>query len=159
MELAGTIIEEQSKKHKDTILIPTEIIPTILEFLTTKMTMQKQDPNIQSACVRVLTALSYQHCEAVCDAVLKYFQTGRLPSYYVLKCLADIAKCNPIEFTSRASDVFAKVTPVLGQVKKNGEIKIFTLGMFFKKYIILNDVLLGYNNIRIGTVFRSNINI
>jgi len=43
--------------------------------------------------------------------------------------LADIAKCNPIEFTSRASDVFAKVTPVLGQVKKNGEIKIFTLGL------------------------------
>ena len=48
-----------------------------------------------------------------------------------MKTFADMAKENPMQFVHRASDVWGKIIPVLGLVKRPVDQKIFTLGMYY----------------------------
>merc|ERR1712154_271165 len=70
-----------------------------------------------------------ENCSGAIEAILKHFKTGAIPSYYVLKSLADTAKSNPIAFTLKLSEIFTKITPILALVKKPDHVQIFTLAL------------------------------
>ena len=73
--------------------------------------------------------MSNQHCEKVVSSVLQHFKSGQMPSYFVMKCLADISQTNPIEFVSKLSEIYGRVVPVLGGIKRPIDQSVFTLGM------------------------------
>ena len=134
ISLTASIIEEETcGDDKDELLSSECDLPKhIIKFATLQMTTMKNQPQVQNNAVKLLVALSYQNCEAVVDSILQYFKTGQIPSYYVLKSLADTAKSNPIPFTAKLSEIFTKITPILAMVKKPDHIQIFTLGIHFK---------------------------
>merc|ERR1712228_551019 len=110
-------------------LLSEDLPKHIIQFATLQMTTMKNQPQVQNNAVKLLVALSYQHCESVVESILKYFKTGAIPSYYVLKSLADTAKSNPIAFTEKLSEIFTKITPILAMVKKPDHVQIFTLAL------------------------------
>lgn len=129
IDLCSYIIDDKGKNENALEkLIPETIISSVIQFCTNEMSINKH-PEVQNASVKMLVALSFQNCKLVTDYILQYFKTGKLPSYYTLKALADIASANPIAFVDRLGDVFGKITPVLGLVSKSTEMKIFTLGI------------------------------
>eukprot|EP01084_Bolivina_argentea_P137956 242957_1 len=118
IQLTASIIEEETCGDNKLELLDKQLSHNIIRFATQQMTLMKNQPQVQNNAVKLLVALSYQHCEDVVDSILKYFKTGVIPSYYVLKSLADTAKSNPLPFTAKLSEIFTKITPILAMVKK-----------------------------------------
>lgn len=144
IQLCASIIEEETcGDNKDELLSADDNLPThIIKFATNQMTTMKNQPQVQNNAVKLLVALSYQNCSDVVESILQYFKTGSIPSYYVLKSLADTAKSNPIPFTEKLSEIFTKITPILALVKKPDHIQIFTLGMPYIAGLSLNPFYL-----------------
>eukprot|EP01083_Nonionella_stella_P268717 908678_1 len=129
LQLIASIIESETCGDHKAELLDAELAQHMIRFATLEMTLMKNQPQVQNNAVKLLVAMSYQHCTGVIDSVLSYFKTGHIPDYYVLKTLADTAKNNPIAFTDKLSEIFTKITPILALVKKADHIQIFTLAL------------------------------
>merc|ERR1712228_50611 len=129
IELISQIIEQETSGDDKEQLLDEDLSKNIIKFGTMQMTEMKNQPQVQNNAVKLLVALSFQNCSSVIESILKYFKTGSIPSYYVLKSLADTAKSNPIAFTEKLSEIFTKITPILAMVKKPDHVQIFTLAL------------------------------
>ena len=146
IQLVASIIENETRgdSKQDRLLKSgskgDDISEHIIQFATNEIIAMKNQPKVQNNSVKLLVALSYQHCDGVVDSILQHFKTGSIPDYYVLKSLADTAKCNPIPFVEKLTEIFTKVTPILAMVKKTDHIQIFTLGTYYTLFICLSEI-------------------
>eukprot|EP00495_Collosphaeridae_sp_1-RS-2012_P002343 TRINITY_DN203_c0_g1_i11.p1 TRINITY_DN203_c0_g1~~TRINITY_DN203_c0_g1_i11.p1 ORF type:complete len:214 (-),score=60.23 TRINITY_DN203_c0_g1_i11:3-644(-) len=80
--------------------------------------VQHKDQEVKTNAVKLVVALSSQVGEVTIKETMTQFPTGKIPSWFIIKALADIAYYNPAAMVEQLNHVFEKVVPVLGAVKK-----------------------------------------
>jgi len=95
------------------------LVPGLIRFCAKEMTSgQEMVTDISVPCCSCLVLLGGVNCSAVVDEILSLFPAGQLPHYYIVKCLADVAANHPVEFVQKLKEVMARMTPVIGNIKK-----------------------------------------
>jgi len=80
---------------------------------------QESVTDISVPCSTCLVLLSGVNCSLVVDELLSLFPAGQQPHYYVVKTLADVAANSPVPFVAKLKEVMARMTPVIGGIKKS----------------------------------------
>jgi len=72
--------------------------------------------------------LSSINCTLVVDECLSLTTPSQLPHYYIVKTLADVAANQPVQFVQKLKEVMARLTPVMGNIKKSPMKWVFATG-------------------------------
>lgn len=75
--------------------------------------------DISVPCSSCLVLLAGVNCSLVVDECMSLFPAGQLPHYYIVKTLADVAANHPVDFVQKLKEVMARMTPVIGNIKKS----------------------------------------
>lgn len=75
-----------------------------------------------------LVLLSSINCTLVVDECLSLTTPSQLPHYYIVKTLADVAANQPVQFVQKLKEVMARLTPVMGNIKKSPMKWVFATG-------------------------------
>lgn len=110
--------ETADQAHK----LPQHIVKYVAKEMTTG---QEPIPEICTPCNSILTLLSGVDCVLVVDELLALMPAGELPHYFIVKTLADIAANHPVTFVHKLKEVLARMTPVIGTIKKSPMMWVF----------------------------------
>jgi hypothetical protein len=111
--------------------VPAEkaIVPNMIKFCAKEMTAAAEVvTDISVPCSSCLVLLAGVNCTKVVDELLSIFPVSQLPHYYIVKTLADVAANHPVEFVQKLKEVMARMTPVIGNIKKS-PMKWYAAGM------------------------------
>jgi len=90
--------------------------------------LQEVVTDISVPSSQCLVLLSGINCPLVVDECLSLTTPSQLPHYYIVKTLADVAANQPVPFVQKLKEVMARLTPVMGNIKKSPMKWVFATG-------------------------------
>lgn len=110
---------------KSQIPAQNQLASHLIRFCAKEMTaLADVVTDISVPCSSCLTLLAGVNCALVVDECLLIFpiagqSNSPIPHYYIVKTLADVAANHPVEFVQKLKEVMARMTPVIGAIKKS----------------------------------------
>ncbi|EFA77696.1 hypothetical protein PPL_12305 [Heterostelium album PN500] len=74
-------------------------------------------PDWQQAASSLMVSLGLRFPTQIMDELVKRFETGMIPHYFIMKTLGDFIASNPLPTVPRIRDVLSRVLPVLASIK------------------------------------------
>jgi len=97
-----------------------QLVSHAVKYCSREMTQAADSvTDISVPCSQCLVLLANVNCSLVVDELLSLMPAGALPNYYLVKTLADVAAAEPVAFVSKLKEVMARMTPVIGSIKKS----------------------------------------
>eukprot|EP00026_Physarum_polycephalum_P000352 Phypoly_transcript_00352.p1 GENE.Phypoly_transcript_00352~~Phypoly_transcript_00352.p1 ORF type:complete len:1660 (+),score=332.46 Phypoly_transcript_00352:97-5076(+) len=124
LKLMAQVIEEKRDE------IPEEFGIKLIDLAVSEMTRDKDVvPDWQQAASSVLVTLGVRWPNQIMDELLKRFESGSLPHYFVMKTLGDFVAANAVATVPRLREVFSRVLPVLASIKHDNMRWVFAASM------------------------------
>eukprot|EP01105_Mastigella_eilhardi_P020591 TRINITY_DN4914_c0_g1_i1.p1 TRINITY_DN4914_c0_g1~~TRINITY_DN4914_c0_g1_i1.p1 ORF type:complete len:1654 (-),score=536.16 TRINITY_DN4914_c0_g1_i1:72-5033(-) len=96
-----------------------------------EMTYDKEVvPDLQTAAANVVVALASAMPELIFEELLRRFEVGTVPHYFVMKTLGDLVAANPISTVPRLKEVLARMIPILGNIKHDNMKWVMATAMY-----------------------------
>eukprot|EP01133_Synstelium_polycarpum_P020470 gene20470-24563_t len=120
----------------------------LVSMAISEMTRDKEVvPEWQQAASSLIVSLGLRFPSQIMDELVKRFETGSIPHYFIMKTLGDFIGSNPIPTVPRIRDVLSRVLPVLGSIKHDNIKWVFAAAMGH-----FSDAIVAYvSNIDAGT--------
>ncbi|KAH3758032.1 hypothetical protein Pelo_10162 [Pelomyxa schiedti] len=112
LELLNTILQE--KRDAITQELATDCVMMAIEEMTRDKDIV---PDLQTAAANVIVSLSHQLPALIMDELIKLWEPGQLPHYFVIKTLGDVISSNAIATIPRAKEILARQIPILANIK------------------------------------------
>eukprot|EP01129_Flabellula_baltica_P010720 TRINITY_DN4560_c0_g1_i1.p1 TRINITY_DN4560_c0_g1~~TRINITY_DN4560_c0_g1_i1.p1 ORF type:complete len:1619 (+),score=365.55 TRINITY_DN4560_c0_g1_i1:442-5298(+) len=126
-----------------------EVIDLAIEEMTKDIMV---NPDYQTACSEVLICFHSRYPNEIVDKLLELFPTGDIPHYFVLKTIADLASANCVDIVPRLGDIFSRMIPVLGSLKRDNMRWVFASSIrFFCEAIMAYQVDVDVSKIEISS--------
>eukprot|EP00004_Rigifila_ramosa_P005673 TRINITY_DN1633_c0_g1_i5.p1 TRINITY_DN1633_c0_g1~~TRINITY_DN1633_c0_g1_i5.p1 ORF type:complete len:1396 (+),score=325.85 TRINITY_DN1633_c0_g1_i5:37-4224(+) len=98
--------------------IPGDLASQLTLFAVEEMVASKEVvPEWQDAASKILVSISVVFPKDVIDELLKRFEPGVIPHYFVIKTLADVASANPLALVPRLKEILSRCLPLLANLK------------------------------------------
>ncbi|KYQ89059.1 hypothetical protein DLAC_10285 [Tieghemostelium lacteum] len=120
-----SILNETRDQIVDTLSL------SLIQMAINEMTKDKEVvPEWQQAASSLLVSLGLRYPSQIMDELLKRFEPGTLPHYFIMKTLGDFIGSNPLPTVPRIRDILSRVLPVLATIKHDNFKWVFasTLG-------------------------------
>ncbi|GAM28545.1 hypothetical protein SAMD00019534_117210, partial [Acytostelium subglobosum LB1] len=104
-----------------------------------EMTRDKEvNPDWQQAASSILVSLCLRYPGLIMDELIKRFETGSIPHFFIMKTLGDVIGSNPIPTVPRIREVLSRVLPILGSIKHDNIKWVFAsaLGQFADAIVV-----------------------
>jgi hypothetical protein len=119
------LLEKVCKEHIHSLEEP--LANDLIELASAELT---KDPDVvpdwQGAASGLLTTLGICHAPAVLQELLKRFQPGTTPHYFVVKTTGDLAMANVVEVVPHLSAVLSRMITQLGAIKHDNMQWVFS---------------------------------
>ncbi|EAL61864.1 hypothetical protein DDB_G0291161 [Dictyostelium discoideum AX4] len=90
----------------------------LIAMSISEMTRDKEVvPDWQQVASSLLVSLGLRYPSQIMDELLKRFEPGTLPHYFVMKTLGDFISSNPIPTVPKIREILSRILPVLGTIK------------------------------------------
>jgi hypothetical protein len=110
------LLEKVCKEHIHNLAEP--LANDLIELASTELTKDPEVvPEWQGAASCLLTTLGISHAPAVLQELLKRFQPGTTPHYFVVKTTGDLAMANVVEVVPHLNAVLSRMVIQLGAIK------------------------------------------
>ncbi|XP_038067311.1 maestro heat-like repeat-containing protein family member 1 isoform X2 [Patiria miniata] len=134
------ILQTMERILKETLdRVPLPLIPDLVklasdELTATKDTIEKLamlwkdkatknlgevQPEWQTAASGVLVALGHKYCNEVMEELVRKFQPGTLPHFFVVQTMANLATANSFGFVPFLTATLGTLLPMLGMAKQD----------------------------------------
>jgi len=112
LDLVNTILQEKRES------ITTELATNCVQLAMEEMVRDKDIiPDLQSAAANVIVSLAPVLPALIMDELLKHWEPGQLPHYFIVKTLGDVVAANPIDTVPRIKEVLSRQIPILASIK------------------------------------------
>jgi hypothetical protein len=122
------LLEKVCKEHIHSLEEP--LANDLIELASTELT---KDPDVvpewQGAASVLLTTLGVSHAPAVLQELLKRFQPGTTPHYFVVKTTGDLAMANVVEVVPQLNAVLSRMITQLGAIKHENMQWVFSYAL------------------------------
>eukprot|EP01132_Coremiostelium_polycephalum_P004092 gene4092-5120_t len=106
------ILGEKRDEIADSLLL------NLITMAISEMTRDKEVvPDWQQAASSLLVSLGIRYPNQIMDELLKRFEPGSIPHYFIMKTLGDFIGSNPIPTVPKIRDILSRVLPVLASIK------------------------------------------
>ncbi|XP_033626005.1 maestro heat-like repeat-containing protein family member 1 isoform X2 [Asterias rubens] len=115
------ILQTMERVLKDTLdRVPLPLIPDLVKLASDELTSAKEvNPEWQTAASGVLVALGHKYCNEVMEELVRKFQPGALPHYFVIHTMANLATANSFGFVPFLTATLGTMLPMLGMAKQD----------------------------------------
>ncbi|XP_033117617.1 maestro heat-like repeat-containing protein family member 1 isoform X2 [Anneissia japonica] len=125
------ILQTIEKVIEETLdAIKAGLASELVQLAAEEMTATKEvEPQWQTAASGVLVALGKKYCNEVMEEVLKRFQPGALPHFFIVQTMANLATANPFSFVPFLTAVLGTMLPMLGLAKHDNMRWVFSCAL------------------------------
>ncbi|EGC31710.1 hypothetical protein DICPUDRAFT_50034 [Dictyostelium purpureum] len=98
--------------------ITDQLSMNLIQMSISEMTKDKEVvPEWQQISSSLLVSLGLRYPQLIMDELLKRFEPGTIPHYFVMKTLGDFIGSNPIPTVPKVREILSRILPVLASIK------------------------------------------
>ncbi|XP_022082273.1 maestro heat-like repeat-containing protein family member 1 [Acanthaster planci] len=115
------VLQTMERILKETLdRVPEPLIPDLVKLASDELTASKDvQPEWQTAASGVLVALGHKYCNEVMEELVRKFQPGTLPHFFVIQTMANLATANSFGFVPFLTATLGTLLPMLGMAKQD----------------------------------------